>query len=423
MGGLLINGSNLYNENPAKRPEEVGITGETEGQLVTTSGTDGTRYFEFNGTNWIEMQQTEYEEAVTAKAIEELKGNQISAGPIGGSTGKDASLRYPDDIKHGSSDYVLFQFGKYIPPFSKDVTDIQQSGEDFGSGDAGNYSADVNNRYRELASGNYLYNLSNLDLEGSDLPMIVLPMPQDLSNEIQAVWQGKQFTAGGRAAIAGLAGAQFHYSGEILKNLTGHLKGAQTAINTAVLNSIPGVGGNLEFNDVSGSTRGIVINPNAELMYDSPEMREIGMTFKMVPRNPAESKTIKEICQAFRKASLPQFGSSGEAAKLFGDTLTRDATSGQALNSENQTNALENITSENNWIRVPNLCKFSFMKGGGSHPYVTQFKPCAINKVEVNYTPDGTYATYHDGAPLSVELTHNFMETKVIFRKDVGDGF
>ncbi len=422
MGGLNI-GGNLYNEIPAKRPEEVNISGEYEGQLVTTSGTDGTRYFEFNGTNWIEMEQTEYEEAVTAKAIEELKGNQISAGPIGGKTGKDASLRYPDDIKHGSSDYVLFQFGKYIPPFSKDVTDIEQSGEDFGSGDAGNYSADVNNRYRELASGNYLYNLSNLDLEGSDLPMIVLPMPQDLSNEIQAVWQGKQFTAGGRAAIAGLAGAQFHYSGEILKNLTGHLKGAQTAINTAVLNSIPGVGGNLEFNDVSGSTRGIVINPNAELMYDSPEMREIGMTFKMVPRNPAESKTIKDICQAFRKASLPQFGSSGEAQKLFGDTLTRDATSGQGLNSENQTNALENITSENNWIRVPNLCKFSFMKGGGSHPYVTQFKPCAINKVEVNYTPDGTYATYHDGAPLSVELTLNFMETKVIFRDDVGGGF
>ena len=423
MGGLNI-GGNLYNEIPAKRPEEAGITGENVGQRGTTSGTDGTRYFEFNGTNWIEMEKDAYEEAVTAIAIKELKDNQLSAGPIDGKTGKDASLRYPDDIKHGSSDYVLFQFGKYIPPFSRDVTEIQQSGEDFGSGNqAGNYSADVNNKYRELASGNLLYNLSNLDLEASGLKMIVLPMPQDLSNEIQAVWQGKQFTAGGRAAIAGLAGAQFHYSGEILKNLTGHLKGAQTAINTAVLNSIPGVGGNLEFNDVSGSTRGIVINPNAELMYDSPEMREIGMTFKMVPRNPTEAATIKEICQTFRKASLPTFGGKEEAEQLFGDKLTSDATSGQGLNDENKENALENITSDNNWIRVPNLCKFSFMKGGSSHPYITQFKACAINKVEVNYTPDGTYATYHDGAPLSVELTLNFMETKVIFRKDVGDGF
>ena len=66
------------------------------------------------------------------------------------------------------------------------------------------------------------------------------------------------------------------------------------------------------------------------------------------------------------------------------------------------------------------------MKGATEHPYVTQYKPCAISKVEVNYTADGTYATYSDGAPLSVELTLNFMETKVIFRDEVnldGGGF
>ena len=150
-------------ENPAKTPEEAGITGEDVGQLVTTSGTDGTRYFEFNGTNWIEMEKDAYEEAVNARALGELEKNQLSAGPIDGKTGKDASLRYPADIKHGSSDYVLFQFGKYIPPFSKDVTEIERSGEDFISGtQAGNYSADVNNKYRDLATGNLLYNLSNL---------------------------------------------------------------------------------------------------------------------------------------------------------------------------------------------------------------------------------------------------------------------
>ena len=76
-------------------------------------------------------------------------------------------------------------------------------------------------------------------------------------------------------------------------------------------------------------------------------------------------------------------------------------------------------TTEGNWIRVPNLCKFTFMKGATEHTYITQFKPCAISNVEVNYTPDGTYATYEDGAPVATELRVNFMETKLIFADEI----
>ena len=32
--------------------------------------------------------------------------------------GKSKSLRYPEDIKDQKTDYVLFEFGKYTPPFS-----------------------------------------------------------------------------------------------------------------------------------------------------------------------------------------------------------------------------------------------------------------------------------------------------------------
>ena len=61
------------------------------------------------------------------------------------------------------------------------------------------------------------------------------------------------------------------------------------------------------------------------------------------------------------------------------------------------------------------------MRGDKPHPYIPQFKPCAIQAVEVNYTPDGTYATYQgvDGAPVAVELRVNFMETKVIYANEV----
>ena len=63
------------------------------------------------------------------------------------------------------------------------------------------------------------------------------------------------------------------------------------------------------------------------------------------------------------------------------------------------------------------------MKGDEPHPYLIQFKPCAISKVEVNYTPDGTFATYSDGSPVATELRLSFQETKLIFEDEVDQGF
>ena len=44
---------------------------------------------------------------------------------------------------------------------------------------------------------------------------------------------------------------------------------------------------------------------------------------------------------------------------------------------------------------------------------------CAITQVDVNYTPDGTYATYEGGEMVAVGLTLNFQETKLIFADEV----
>ena len=52
-------------------------------------------------------------------------------------------------------------------------------------------------------------------------------------------------------------------------------------------------------------------------------------------------------------------------------------------------------------------------------PWLLLFKRCSISNVEVNYTPDGTYATHPDGAPVSVELRLSFMETKVVFAQEI----
>ena len=331
------------------------------------------------------------------------------------------TLRWPSDALDQSTDYVFFQFGKYLPPFSRDAADLRNKiGVEDGTIDPDGSSEVKNNLLKNTTtSATYeMYSSSAYNLSTQGRMDIMLPIPQDLSNEIQQQWQGKQFTATGRAATAALAAGQFSYASEVVKNIAGNAKALQTAFNTSMLQNIPGVGGNIEFNDVSGSTRGIVINPNAELLYDSPEMREIGMIFKMVAQNAEESKTIKDICNYFRKCAMPRWGTdnpeegrwllAGEGSVQVGDG-----------NDERF-----DIGGEDNWIQVPDLCKFTFMHGPEPHPYLIQFKPCAIQAVEVNYTPDGTYNTYKGtGAPVAVELRVNFMETKLIFSEEVGLGY
>ena len=320
-----------------------------------------------------------------------------------------ATLRWPSDAIDKKTDYVFFQFGKYIPPFSQDVEALRTNVSDavkLG------FSSSKKEALKNESRGSSTYEMyRNSELLEPRPTTIMLPIPQDLSNEIQAQWQGKQFTATGRAATAALAGGNFSYAKDVVSNIAGNAKALQTALNTTVLNSIPGVGGSIAFNDVSGSTRGIVINPNAELLYDSPEMREIGMIFKLVPKSKEESIEIKKICKAFRGASMPKWGSKkGKSLTQSTDSNKIDASS-------------FDIGSEDNWIQVPDLCKFTFMNGQDPHPYLIQFKPCAIQAVEVNYTPDGTFATYGDGAPVAIELRLNFMETKLIYEDEVKWGY
>ena len=332
----------------------------------------------------------------------------IKVGPLGGETpSEERTLRWPLDAINTDTDYVFFQFGRYLPPFSQDsVYKLRQKEE--------NNFQEVKGFKQDFKANTYaLYNSSANNLDVSDSANnIMLPIPQDLSNEIQQVWQGKQFTQLGRAAVAAMGGGNFAYANDVVKNITGNFKAIQTALTTTALNSIPGVGGNIEFNDVSGSTRGIVINPNAELLYDSPEMREIGMIFKLVPRNQKEAEQIQKIVMTFRAASMPRWGATG------GEPLRTEAGAGTDPEGD-----IINFGGEDNWIRVPDLCKFSFMKGDEVHPHLIQFKPCAINRVEVNYTSDGTYATYSDGMPVCTELRLNFMETKLVFADEVGMGY
>ena len=278
----------------------------------------------------------------------EINSTIIEVGPLGGKLPSTdlKCYRWPDDTIGTGTDYVFFQFGKYKPPFSREVDVLRASSADILGENVEDLDLTDSKTNEAIEKGSSSpvvqtqYNASASQLDVTDEASVMLPMPQDLSTESNQQWQGKQFTATGRAAVAALAAGNFSFASSVVQNIAGNAAAIQTALTSSVLNSIPGVGGNLEFNDISGSTRGVVINPNAELLYDAPEMREIGMIFRLVPRNYDESVEIREIVRMFRQASMPSWGSEDV-----------DLVSGQ----KDQTGNF-NFGDMNNWIHVPKLC-------------------------------------------------------------------
>ena len=239
------------------------------------TGVSGDGFVEWSSIDESDRPDSGATDTITITVIGDKQLNRRK-GPIG--EGPDSStLRWPSDAIDSKTDYVFFEFGAYQPPFARDVNQLRKDSAaklkeaGFITDDSGQITNSQNNMGNTQlgdiirdnatnAAGRGFYNASeNLDVTGRT--NIMLPIPQDLSNEIQAQWQGKQFTATGRAATAALAAANFSLAKEVVTNITGNAKALQTALTSSLLNAIPGVGGNISFNDVSGSLEVLLLIP------------------------------------------------------------------------------------------------------------------------------------------------------------------
>ena len=379
-------------------------------------------YWRYENGDWVQITKKEWkEEKSFSKAIAGLADADSMISTYKPSEAE--GLRYPERAYVGQdTDYVMFSFGKYIPPFSKEarrddaaslaaagdktaIASMERTGKSFYAGlPAYQIYRDGSTKLKKI--------------EGAK--PIILPMPQDLSNTMDQQWQGKEFSRAGLTAIASLAGGSFADIGKAVGG-SGKLTALTAGLTAKGLNSLEGIGGNLTLSDITGSTRGTVLNPNMEMLFERTDIREITMSYKLVPRNPEEADSIAKIIKLFRKAASASWGGTDSDATQDGiqEGTAKQLTKRQG---DDKLTKKEAKTAEN-FLHVPWLCHFKFMRGKKMNPHLPKWKPCALTRVGVNYTPDGTYATYDDGRPVAVELTLNFIETKLIFRQDIEDGF
>ena len=73
------------------------------------------------------------------------------------------------------------------------------------------------------------------------------------------------------------------------------------------------------------------------------------------------------------------------------------------------------------FLRAPDVFSLRYLHNGKDHPFLNRIKDCALTGLTVNYTGAGTYATYHDGAPVSMSMNMTFKELNPVYHEDYTD--
>ena len=134
-------------------------------------------------------------------------------------------------------------------------------------------------------------------------------------------------------------------------------------------------------------TTGKVLNPNLELLFTGPSLRSFNYAYRFTPREDAEAKMIRNIIRFFKKNMAAKREASGA---LF--------------------------------LKSPNVFRLEYIfKGGNQHPFLNKIKLCALETIDVEYTPDGNYATYDDGSMTAYQVGLGFKELNPIFDTDYND--
>jgi hypothetical protein len=141
---------------------------------------------------------------------------------------------------------------------------------------------------------------------------------------------------------------------------------------------------------------GTVINPNLELLFNGPALRQFQFQYKLAPRSETEARQIRGIIKFFKKAMAPKRSNKSNLDAFF--------------------------------LGAPNVFQIKFMNGGQVSKSLPTLKTCALVNFNVNYTADGFYSAYKDNLvgsqPIAITIDMSFAELTPIYNDhyDQSDG-
>ena len=242
---------------------------------------------------------------------------------------------------------------------------------------------EANTRMRKTADKNTKY-------------YIELPIPQEVNDANSVTWGEDSLNI---FQLAGLAAAQriMTRPGETFQDVANliqkgiDLPNVDDNVKNAVLAGISGqainaLGGNVSPGSVIARSTGQILNSNLELLFKGVNLRSFPFSVTFSPRNFEEAIRVKTIIRYLKQTMAPKTGVEGGGTGIF--------------------------------LKSPDVFSLRYLHNGQDHPFLNQFKMCALTGMSVNYTNAGTYASYEDGSPVSIRLNMTFKELNPIYSED-----
>ena len=235
--------------------------------------------------------------------------------------------------------------------------------------------------------------LSERPLDRATLGSVILPIPGAISDSQQVSWNQDTINPF-QLAVANIALTMIEK--DIGSGVDVAAEAVQAALQTPDTKKALGtyLGGlAAQSQNLLQRTTGAVMNPNMELLFNGPQLRNFSYAFTLAPRNKQEAMQVIKIIRFFKQGMAPIRSKS----RLF-------LKSPHTFRIAYKQNAGENAAF-----------------GTNDHPYLNKFKECALRSFGVNYTPNGTYSTYEDGVMTAYQITMNFNEMTPIYNDDYGN--
>ena len=153
----------------------------------------------------------------------------------------------------------------------------------------------------------------------------------------------------------------------------------QDAVKTFIAAQASGV------NNALARFDGQIINPNTELLFGGPGLRDFAYTIEMAPRDNAEAREIRKIIRFFKEGMAVRRTTGG----LF--------------------------------LQAPNVFNIRYLyENDENHPYINLVKKqCALRDCSIDYTPQNTYMTHsEDGSMIAYRMTLQFTELEPVYYDD-----
>lgn len=282
----------------------------------------------------------------------------VGDGVIRKSYNKGTPLVYPTGVDLTTQDYIKFDMFRFVP---KKFTDVTNSTDPFSAFEE-----------RELK-----------EIMGT----VILPIQSSISDTTAVDWTDDNSLNSFKAylvktAVTGMKDLTTIGAGmeNTIMNVTkdkGMSEGIKNAVQLQIAQDITGTKGLLS------RTTGAVLNPNLELVFQGPQLRNFAFSFLLSPRSEEEAIVVRRIIRFFKQ---------GMAVKRSVTEL---------------------------FLKAPNIFRIRYIHGKTQkeHRSINMIKTCALKSCNVDYTPNGTYMTFddEDSTMTSYRLNLQFGEIEPIY--------